>query len=272
MADGFETLHDFKSSRWLKPLVRPLEGKWPKSGGFPACIPLEDEDGNPLLDSNGQVICQAGTGPNSVVQYNIPGLIFAPIISGIPTNGQTLDVSTGTWAMYPILFTYQWTRDGVDIAGATSQAYTLTGDDIGHEIDALVYATNNVGTSAPAYARPVGPIPDVLTISGSPVTIAIYNTMYAGFTVSAAGGWAPYTFNVIQDNFPTDVTMDGQTGVVSGFITSVTSPVAIIIQVTDRYGQTANLPPFPIEITQITNDRLDFSVTANSMYYTLGVI
>lgn len=247
MAFDVESLHDFKNRTWIKDRQQVLRGKWPKGGGYPACIPLQDEDGNPLLDSQGNVICQAGTGYPP--QTHAPALIFAPTISGIPTSGQTLMASTGVWSQNPVAYAYQWTRNLVSVAGATASAYLLGPADVGQTIDVMVYAVNNVAYSSPAFARSIGPIPSPLTISGTPVTTATHGVAYAGFTARSLGGWAPYAFNLIAGFWPDGIAMNATTGAVAGVPTTVGRSPRLVIQVTDRYGQTANLPPFGITVS-----------------------
>lgn len=48
-----------------------------------------------------------------------------PIISGHVITGETLTVSEGNWSENPDSYQYQWTRDGVNIAGATSNTYSV---------------------------------------------------------------------------------------------------------------------------------------------------
>ena len=66
-------------------------------------------------------------------------------ISGTHTFGQTLTAVTDALATDPpgadvgTLY-YQWTRDGTDIAGATSSTYELAADDIGTIINVKVTA------------------------------------------------------------------------------------------------------------------------------------
>jgi hypothetical protein len=50
----------------------------------------------------------------------------APVISGTPTQGQTLTTTDGTWTGSPT-FTYQWKRDGVAISSATASTYVPRG-------------------------------------------------------------------------------------------------------------------------------------------------
>lgn len=77
-------------------------------------------------------------------QYGpIPGLpvnTVAPAITGTATVGSTLTVSSGTWSNTPS-YTYQWRRNGVDIALATASTYLLVAADGGKTVTAIVTAT-----------------------------------------------------------------------------------------------------------------------------------
>lgn len=69
--------------------------------------------------------------------------------------GVVLTLLPGTWrGATPITLTYQWTRDGANIAGATSASYTLVAADVpGHTLTVVETATNSQGNaSAPAYS------------------------------------------------------------------------------------------------------------------------
>ena len=69
----------------------------------------------------------------------------APVISGSTGLGDTLIVSDGTWTGQSLTFTYQWHRDGGDIAGATGQSYTIAIADDAALITCDVTATNAAG-------------------------------------------------------------------------------------------------------------------------------
>ena len=56
-----------------------------------------------------------------------------PTISGTVKSGSKLTAVTGTWDA-GVKFTYQWTRGGVAIAGATSSGYVLTKSDVNTKI------------------------------------------------------------------------------------------------------------------------------------------
>jgi hypothetical protein len=72
-----------------------------------------------------------------------------PVISGLGVEYSTLTLtSPGTWYGVPVInYTYQWTRNGLPILGATSTTYTLVGADASTNVACVVTATNSVGFS-----------------------------------------------------------------------------------------------------------------------------
>lgn len=77
-----------------------------------------------------------------------PSNSVAPSISGSTTQGQTLTCATGTWDTndaYLGSYTYQWTRAGSNISGATSSTYSTVVEDVGNAIACKVTSTNNRG-------------------------------------------------------------------------------------------------------------------------------
>ena len=65
--------------------------------------------------------------------------------------GQTLTANPGSWGgKTPITFTYQWTRDGANIASATAATYLLVAADKNHVIGCKVTATNSTGNTTVA--------------------------------------------------------------------------------------------------------------------------
>ena len=92
---------------------------------------------------------------NSVV---IPGSgpvnTKAPEVSGTAKVGETLSCSTGTWSGVPApTFTYQWLRDGGEIATATLSTYKVVAADEGHSLSCKVTATNSEGKEAATSAN-----------------------------------------------------------------------------------------------------------------------
>lgn len=69
-------------------------------------------------------------------------------VAGDYYTGRLLTTTNGTWTNSPSGYTYQWERDGIDIAGATSSSYTLVAADEGTSINCTVTATNGAGSTA----------------------------------------------------------------------------------------------------------------------------
>lgn len=83
-------------------------------------------------------------------------------VGGTARVGSTLFCSAGSWSGSPT-FTYQWLRNGVEIAGATGTSYALAAADRDKMIQCRVTATNAGGSvvaiNAGAGARYVNPAP-----------------------------------------------------------------------------------------------------------------
>jgi len=82
----------------------------------------------------------------------------APVVSGTVKIGQTLTTTNGTWAGGPGSYTYQWKRDGVDIVGATSSTYVVTGLDVGPLITCDVVAYVGLVASTPASSNSISSV------------------------------------------------------------------------------------------------------------------
>ena len=77
-----------------------------------------------------------------------------PTLTGTAQVGHALTVQSGSWSgTNPIVLSYQWKRCDTggancsDIAGATTQIYTLASADVGATLRISVTATNSVGNS-----------------------------------------------------------------------------------------------------------------------------
>jgi len=93
---------------------------------------------------------KAGATTTDTADAPVNGIL--PSIAGIAEQDEILTAVPGIWAPFAT-FTYQWKRDGTNIAGATAQTYTLVAGDVGKAITVAVTATNTAGsasaTSAP---------------------------------------------------------------------------------------------------------------------------
>jgi Hypothetical glycosyl hydrolase family 15 len=83
-----------------------------------------------------------------------PANTAPPKITGVPTVGDTLAVSDGTWSNAPSSFSYQWqdcNASGASctgIAGATAASYVVASTDTASSIRAVVTAQNTAGTAS----------------------------------------------------------------------------------------------------------------------------
>ncbi len=116
-----------------------------------------------------------------------PANTAPPAISGTLLAGATLSCSPGTWTYNPTEFSYQWNLEGVAIAGATSQTYTVPTTDEGHSLTCAVTATNAAGKGGPTSSGGAA-IPAAPANTSLPV---VTGTAAAGETLTCTqGAWS----------------------------------------------------------------------------------
>lgn len=88
----------------------------------------------------------------------IPGL---PVNTAPPTisqSGNSVSTTNGIWTSSPApSFTYQWTRNGTPIPGATSSNYAMQFSDGAQTITCVVTATNSGGSANAAASNSISP-------------------------------------------------------------------------------------------------------------------
>jgi hypothetical protein len=170
----------------------------------------------------------AASAPTAPVGPAAPSISAAPAISGDTVVGSTLTLSTGTWSDAQATLGITWQRcpaDGsacVTIDGATGTTYTLTDNDAGSIIEAVVTATNAAGSASAttagtaAITLPAPPAPTAPSITTPP---AISGDTVVGSTLTlSTGTWsdAQASIGITWQRCAADgtacATIDGATG------------------------------------------------------------
>ncbi len=79
-----------------------------------------------------------------------PVSVAPPVVAGNPVVGRTLTATPGGWDQGNLDHAYQWLRDGVPVAGATSSSYVLGADDVGRRMSVQVAASRAGGAAGVA--------------------------------------------------------------------------------------------------------------------------
>ena len=127
------------------------------------------------------------------IRYAVAVNTVAPVASGTTALGDTLSSTNGTWTgAVGGAYSYQWQRNGVDIAGATSSTYNIVVADSAADVRCVVTYTNSGGAASAnsnaitvdTFTAPV--IASVPTIAG---TLEVGQTLTA--TASSVTGNPP---------------------------------------------------------------------------------
>jgi len=143
--------------------------------------------------SNGDGSSTVASAPTGTVVAATPGSSAAPRLTGGSRVGEQLTTSDGGWNPAATSYAYQWQRrvSGVyaDVAGATSNTYTLTNADAGTTVRAKVTATNadgdGVGYSAASPTVVAPPVPP------SAIAAPTGTLQDTGVLSVAPGAWTP---------------------------------------------------------------------------------
>ena len=131
---------------------------------------------------NGEALTSAATDAVAAAPTPNTPAIGVPTISGTAQVGETLTANTSGISdedgLDDVSFTYQWTGDGEDIAGATGATYTLADDDEGKVITVRVSFTDDAGnvetlTSAATDAVASAPTPNTPATGAPTITGAV---------------------------------------------------------------------------------------------------
>lgn len=84
-----------------------------------------------------------------------PASATAPVITGSGVIGMQLTCSQGAWTNNPTSYSYQWKRDGSNLA--VGAHYLVTAADVGHVLSCAVSAANKYGSVAATASNTVTP-------------------------------------------------------------------------------------------------------------------
>ena len=133
----------------------------------------------------------------------------SPLITGTNRVGKTMAVNPGTWGPTPVILSYQWTRNGAAIPGATARCYTMQAADNHANVSVRVTGTksgyNTVTVAAPVWNIQSG----IFDSQPAPVIAGIQRVSY---TLTAnPGTWAP-TPTLTYQWYRNGVVVTGATG------------------------------------------------------------
>ncbi|OMG63056.1 hypothetical protein AUR61_014865 [Stutzerimonas balearica] len=188
-----------------------------------------------------------------------------PVISGTLEPGQTLTVDTSAISdgdgPAVLDFSYQWKADGIDIGGATSNSYTLTGSEAGKTITVAVRYTDTGAFTETLLSSATDPV--ALTNSGPSGAVAINGTAQAGETLVAdtsgitdADGLGAFGYQWQVSENGTDWTViDGATAATFALLEGdVGKQFRVAVSYTDGRGTTESLTSSATAATSAVTD------------------
>jgi hypothetical protein len=185
------------------------------------------------------------------IVQSYPSLQSPPVISGTPSEGQTLSASPGTWSAGPTSYSYQWYRCNValtdcrGIAGAAAPSYVVAAGDVGSRLIVTVIASNATGDSFEEASEATA------TVGGSPpgnvVAPAIQGTAQEGATILVnPGTWnrnpVAYAYQWLRCNAAgaACVGIPGETDIRHQVVAAdVGSRLAAVVTAANAYGPSA---------------------------------
>jgi len=176
-----------------------------------------------------------------------PEMVVAPGLPDIAAIGTKISVEAGTWSGTPAPdLSYQWLRDGIEIAGAVEVSYLPLASEDGDLLACRVTATNSAGTAEAvssaaevrhAIPEAVGGLADLLFDAGSgPVTVAagaefsgetlVFSVTGAGAEIDSATGLVTISTDDLQSDEAIIVTASNSGGSATSSFRVTVRPVA----------------------------------------------
>jgi hypothetical protein len=220
-------------------------------------------------DSDGGPSTTSTSAPTAAASDIILAFTTAASISGTAKEGQVLTAVAGTLNDTDAAVTgYQWTRDGVNISGATGSTYTVTEADESHLLRVVETATDSDGgpsttsTSAPTAA--VAEVTPTVSITGT----AQKNQTLTAVATTDADATLSYQWQTSSNNGSTWSNISGATGstyaVKNGDVGKVLR-VAVTYTDTDMPGS-----PLTVDSAQTATVISPAGITASPINLALG--
>lgn len=132
--------------------------------------------------------CSTSICGKGIIDLSKPQVPSSPTtVSGTPTIGEPLTAVSGAWSRVPSSFTYQWFRDGSAIAGATSQTYFPTHDDVGHALSVRMSPATTAYSMFGSTSAATDPVPDGPEVTLTDLATAAKYGIAGSATVTVAG-------------------------------------------------------------------------------------
>ena len=120
-----------------------------------------------------------------------------PTIIGVPQEGQTLQVSAGSWSLTPTTIGYQWLRCNPNgrlckpVPGATASTYAVTAADTKHALLAVVHATvGGASQDAVSVATPLAVTAETLGPSNAGLPTVVGMSKQGRQLTGSTGVWS----------------------------------------------------------------------------------
>lgn len=242
-----------------------------QSGASNTYTPLIGDDTKTLTclvtATNSQGSASEGTS-NSLVIGTAPVNSVAPTVSpsGTQSTGTLITANVGTWSgTATITYEYKWTRNGVEISGATASSYTIQLADDGTTIRVEVKGTNTYGTSA--FVASSNSVSAVNAVAPSnTVAPVISGTAVVGQTLtSTTGTWSGIptpTYSYQWKRGATNIGTNSSTYTLVQADAGNTSNITCVVTATNSVGSanaTSN------QIAQILTIRTNSFLTASAI-------
>lgn len=153
-------------------------------GADPATMWFRARDVAGNLESAQSIVVPDSSSPKSALTSTpVPG------ITGAARVGSMLTAAAGRWEPAPVSLSYQWSRSGVPVGGATGATYQLRAADRGHRISVTVTGSKPGYLTVSSVSRPTTPVAAGRLAATRP---RIKGTPEVGRRLRAtAGSWGP---------------------------------------------------------------------------------